>query len=451
MDSDPRLLEPKLIEIERSDIQGDVAENTISAPQEDISLKELHTWLDVVADPNRDWLSKSSQPLPSQIRLAVSSLQELDKLRQLEVVLLVSCYLNPHVPWSNAELAREASAIQELTSIVESITESFAADFRQRIFKASEPKLSLTGRRTQAVRLALNISKVSYLEDDPRTVWKRSSNVSTLSSVCFFILDSDFQAYWPMVASFILNIMDDPEPSYRAQGCFLLLYLFDHKGGEMLEKSGLVPVFKESLQTCLSYLPALTPASTSLFLLQAAYPALLQLTSKDYTPNVEIIGTVLSSIAHIKGHDRDLNAVVAFLLEQLRLLVERVGLAVLVCIQRINFVVNQIIANPYIVDTDDGSLVVNAALLVHQTILKVFTELNDEEAASLILQYKYDYLGAWTVLGKRIAKFGVGTETTPKILEENLQLLMHLASMCGSAELLEEDIKVVQAGNPELL
>lgn len=433
-----------------------VEENSISDIQSDILIGHLNQ---VLALPSEkwDWLTTSSIEEFPALSLATFLIGKVQEKPQFDLLVLVSQYLNPHVPWSNPKLAAEAGNLPENIS-------KWAMDFvdylKPQLLKLSNLKLSLAGYRRNkknGLRPALGFSAIgSGLEDDLRAGWKKSEMTKSLSLVCFLIRigekSSEFGTFWPLITSFMLNVLDDPDPVFRSQGCFLLLYFLDHGHGHLLQKSGLAQVFQESAETCLSYLPSLTPADVSLHLLRAAYPVLYRLVLvSEYLPFVEIEEQILSSITHVQGRDNDkeTNAVLVFLVDQIHHIIQKyLGSAVLVTLSRTMFIVNQLVTNPYIIETENGVELVNSALLVHRSVLELFPD--NAEGAKLVMLYKFDFLGSWAVLGKRVEKFGVGNTATGNLIEENCQLLGGLAKLLGSLEELKSDVAEVCLRNPEL-
>ena len=58
----------------------------------------------------------------------------------------------------------------------------------------------------------------------------------------------------------VLKILDDIDVSVKSRGCELLDAVLQNTSPTLLKRTGLGPVFKESLAACTSYLPSLTPA-----------------------------------------------------------------------------------------------------------------------------------------------------------------------------------------------
>lgn len=364
--------------------------------------------------------------------------QDSDKL---QLLVLVSQYLNPWVPWSNGSLASEASKLLPKF-----------ADFPLQFLEAIKPSLLAIPnlkvtpggyKRTglgSGLRPALGFSGVGsgIYEDDKRKEWKSLQNVSALSTIYGFLAipndNTEFQNHWPLIITFILNVLDDSEPLFRIQGCHLVEHVLKTGHLEVLLKSGHVDLFLESTETCLNYLPSLTPANVSLRLLGIAYPLLYQLMAlrdkpvSSYTAVLE--KNILSSVAHVQGRSSDsgANKVLAFLLQQAESIIrDHIGGAVLGGFLRLNYTLCQLLTSPYLVDADGGAEVVDLALRVQNAAVEAFLSIKDNQGRELFVSHKYDLLGAWIVLLRRVEKFKVGTKITRELIFKNFHGLWSLA------------------------
>lgn len=425
---------------------------------------QLRAWLQVGGDWN--WLEAALRNTLKELQLDIA-LAWFEKSEEdlYDVMVLISLYMNAKTPWSNSQLAERADTIDidrcktHMPRLVEHVT--------SQILQIENHKVSLAGYRRlgsnrSGLRPTLGFSAGSAAEEEKRTNWKHSANVTVLSSVCLLMRVGNrwdqFGTVWPKITTFILNVLDDSDPLFRAQGCFLLEYYLDQDLGLFLLKSGLAPLFRESVETCFSYLPKLTPAEVSLRLLRdGAYPALyklLRLQDHSYLPFLEVLDkNILGPISHVQGrdHDRSTNELLSFLLSQILVLVrDYVGAAILACFSRTNFMLNQLLINPYIVESELGHAVVNSALEAQHASLTKILETADPEASRLIFQYKYDLLGAWTILAKRAIKFGVGSPQTNDLLVANVDVLRQIARSIDCSTELDGDIEAVTSTVPEV-
>ena len=87
---------------------------------------------------------------------------------------------------------------------------------------------------------------------------------------------------WPLVIPPLLAVLDDEDVDFKVKGCELLDSFLRITPSSLLQSTGLGEVFHDALTPCLAYLPALTPEEESLRLLNAVYPALMELTRARY-------------------------------------------------------------------------------------------------------------------------------------------------------------------------
>lgn len=385
--------------------------------------------------------SENSQKL-TKLRLVLLLFDQFHDSDKLQLLALVSQYMNPWVPWSNGTLATEALKLLPKY-----------ADFPLQFLEIIKPSLlaipnlkvtpggyKRTGLGAGGLRPSLGFSGVgsSIYEDYKRKEWKSLRNVSALSTIYGFLAipddNSEFQTHWPLIITFILNVLDDSEPLFRIQGCHLVEHVLKTGHLKVLLKSGHVDLFLESTETCLNYLPSLTPADVSLRLLGVAYPLLYQLMAlrnkpvSSYTAVLE--KNILSSIAHVQGRDSDsgANGVLVFLLQQAESVIrDHIGGAVLGGFLRLNYTLCQLLTSPFLVDTDGGAEVVDLALRVQNAAVEAFSSINDNQGRELFVSHKYDLLAAWIVLLRRVEKFKVGTKDTRELIFGNLRGLWRLS------------------------
>ncbi|PSK33866.1 hypothetical protein C7M61_005058 [Candidozyma pseudohaemuli] len=423
------------------ELRNYIAQNGLSPEQCTTVLKGLRHGLQWT-NQGYDFLkgSADSQKLPF-LQLAVLVFDQLTEEDRLDILVLVSQYLNPWVPWSNVELAAEAAKLQPE---YEKQVLPFLDKIRPSLLSIPNVKVSLSGyRRTglgaSGLRPSLGFSGIgsSIFEDDKRKEWKTLQNVTALSTVYGFLAVSDdsidFQANWPIAITFILNVLDDSDPVFRAQGCHLVEQVLNTGHEKVLIRSGHVDLFLESTESCLHYLPSLTPADVSLHLLSAAYPLLYRLMElrerpiSSYTAVLE--KNILSSISHVQGRESEkgANRVLTFLLNQAESLIrQRLEGAVLSGFLRLNYMLCQLITNPFLIDADGGAEVVDLALFVQSASVEAFKDVEDQQGKELFGSHKYDLLGSWIVLLRRVEKFKVGTKSTKDVIVENIRGLSHI-------------------------
>lgn len=418
------------------ELKRHVAQNGLSPEQYTTVLKDLRHGLQWTNGAYDFLKTTEDSPKLPFLQLAVLVYDQLTEEDKLDILVLVSQYLNPWVPWSNVKLATEAAKLQPE---YEKLALPFLEKIRPSLLSIPNVKVSLSGyRRTglgaSGLRPSLGFSGIgsSIFEDDKRKEWKTLQNITALSTVYGFLAvpdDSlDFQANWPIAITFILNVLDDSDPVFRAQGCHLVERVLNTGHEKVLIRSGHVDLFLESTESCLHYLPSLTPADVSLHLLSAAYPLLYRLMElrekpiSSYTAVLE--KNILSSISHVQGRESEngANRVLTFLLKQAENLIrQRLGGAVLGGFLRLNYTLCQLITNPFLIDADGGAEVVDLALLVQNASVEAFKEAQDKQGRELFGSHKYDLLGSWIVLLRRVEKFKVGTKSTKGVIVENIR------------------------------
>ncbi|KAL8719308.1 MAG: hypothetical protein Q9225_003672 [Loekoesia sp. 1 TL-2023] len=128
--------------------------------------------------------------------------------------------------------------------------------------------------------------------------WKfQSPHIVTIFQWILSELNSSLvEAHWPLIIPPLLTILDDVSIVYKIKGCELLILLLKVAPSNLLERSGLGEIFHNTLMPYLLYLPSLTPEEESIPLLNAAYTALIALTSARY-------GTYETTASRIKALD----------------------------------------------------------------------------------------------------------------------------------------------------
>lgn len=364
-----------------------------------------------------------------------------------QVVETLSYYSNPHVPWTSA-------ADSELVfSCLSEVRELFRADEFVDLLKPNLLKLSSSPTKKQESKFKITGLRpqlgFSIAEDKERQNWKESTKVKSLSMIWLLISlfrqDQVYEKYWPIVTSFILHLLDDPQPLFKAQGCFILSHFMTVLEGFVTEvhlftKTGLAKLLSDSVKNCLTYLPQMTPSDESLYLLSAAFPPLYKLVSIGSTSAdescknfIEVLNEgVLSSIHHIQGYDDALDLHI-FLLQQAGVIIERyLKQDIFVSLNKLNRQLNFTIMNPLTVDRPKGLDLVLESIKIQHLIIDLVVETHDNEAYELLLAYKYDFLAAWTIIITRLKK--TSYEWT-KIADEIRLCVESLESMGELADL----------------
>lgn len=422
-----------------------VQEHELSCEEAKSLTEKLEEWLDID--------NSSGPPRNLLLNLATLLFSKTSIENQLQLLRLISVYMNPHVSWSSAELAEAATlSVDDMAPHMPQFFEILTPH----LLNVKNPKLTMAGYKNNSSKAlglqpTLGLRYSSASEEGKRVAWKKSDARKSLSWVIAVIKVGKrwpgFDSSWPLITTFMINVLDDSDTEFRALGCQLVSLFLECDLGDILLKSGLVHVFREAVETSLSFLPNLTPAAKSVRLLSFAYPTLYLLSVLNKAKSIDFVEildkNILGLIAHIhgRGNDGDTNKVLSLLLEQVALIIPQyINLSVLVCFSRLIFTLNQLIINPFLVDADSGLEVVNAALKCHREILGLFSLSANPETSELVLLYKYDFIASWAILGKRTVKFGVGDTHTVTLLKQNVELLRKIASTTDFERELEGDL-----------
>jgi hypothetical protein len=124
------------------------------------------------------------------------------------------------------------------------------------------------------------------LDDEKAKPWKYHSSwaIDLLGWICKKLDPTIVEREWGFLLPPILTLLEDTDTSIRSQGCTLLRLLLLSTPPQLLQRTGLAPLFEEHLTISLSYLPTLTPVEESVIILPPAFAALLTLIDAAYPP-----------------------------------------------------------------------------------------------------------------------------------------------------------------------
>jgi tRNA nucleotidyltransferase (CCA-adding enzyme) len=117
--------------------------------------------------------------------------------------------------------------------------------------------------------------------------WKTEHNrwvLELLLWCCKSVDKKSLEREWGFVIPPLLAVFDDTDTRVRVKGCEMLIAMLGNCPHALLKRTGLAPLFEESLYASVTSLPSLTPEEESIVLLDAALPALLALTDASYPP-----------------------------------------------------------------------------------------------------------------------------------------------------------------------
>jgi len=136
---------------------------------------------------------------------------------------------------------------------------------------------------------------------------------------------------WHLFPPPLLTLLDDASTPFRATGSHLLSAFLPRLSSKLLKQSGIGEVFEDALMPTLLYLPNLTPVDESLRLLSSAYGALGVLCDVRYEvgekARIEFLDRVMRMGVFMGYHHASEHpAIVQLLLEQTKVLVEKMGI-----------------------------------------------------------------------------------------------------------------------------
>ncbi|KAI9780234.1 MAG: hypothetical protein M1839_006794 [Geoglossum umbratile] len=219
--------------------------------------------------------------------------------------------------------------------------------------RSKHPEITARGRK--AMQPSPRIHNSSLLEAETKP-WKFSKVycVTVFRWALQNLEKSLVEANWPLVVPPILTLIDDDSTEYKAKGCELLTILLAITPPALLERTGLGEVFCDAVMPCLSYLPSLTPQDQSLRLLREAYPTLVALSRARYPSRdqqkerMEMLDQVLRK-GVLKGHFHcsDDVRITEFLVNQIRLLVNEMGIWSVKHLKDLTPLLSDILSDPF--------------------------------------------------------------------------------------------------------
>jgi tRNA nucleotidyltransferase (CCA-adding enzyme) len=147
--------------------------------------------------------------------------------------------------------------------------------------QAKNPELTSTGRRNINAVIDRKGHSIS-IEEDQLPPWKspqQSSVLQLLAWSCEKLDRHTVEKEWGVLIPPVLTVLDSSDVLTKAEGCKLLRYVLEQTPSTLLHRTGLIPVFQESLYTSVTYLPTFTDPKDSVIILREAIPALLALTN----------------------------------------------------------------------------------------------------------------------------------------------------------------------------
>ena len=182
----------------------------------------------------------------------------------------------------NPDKTDATEVMEEIKAKQGELTNSLALHFlrltiRPSFAKTQHPSVTSTGHKSVNEDRTRKFTQIE-IDDTETRPWKYDGySLDMLTWIVNVIDIQSIQKTWHLLIPPLLVIIDDSSPLIKAKGCKLLSDFLQVTSPNLLARTGLGGVLEEAMMPCLMYLPTLTPEEESVSLLQAAYPALLNL------------------------------------------------------------------------------------------------------------------------------------------------------------------------------
>ncbi|KAG5422278.1 hypothetical protein I9W82_001373 [Candida metapsilosis] len=336
------------------------------------------------------------------VRLEVSTYWNLD------VVRAISLHANPNLTWCS-----EANASLVESIILKKDVEQYLHIFIQDDFCSGLKKIEKMAQWGKSRQSALR----------PRLSFQDQQFDAIPLAQAWFLINVTKNEDKEVCKLILLLIIDSLQfdVGAKVQACKLLAELKIHNTPSI---RNLIGPLRENLAKCLNHLPSITSETDSLLLLSVAYPCIYRLDS-DYGTDlnyIETIAIVLSSITHVIKYPK----LTHFLLDQLKICINRIGKSVLISISKILYTLNQIITNVGILESSAATI--KHALDVENDILQL--------ESPLIYTFVYDLSGAYYILQKRVETYDIDSLADP--IQRNIASLRKLSILCDKLSHFED-------------
>lgn len=318
--------------------------------------------------------------------------ESIPRERLVEMFVLLSYHINPEMEWcngTNSDIVKStiASTHQLLNSVLPDITEIL-----KQKFKACTQKT-----KTSALKPQLNYFEASGFQ--PKLI--------SLADFLIEVIDKSWlHNYWSIITSSLLNFFPN-KVSIKIQTVKLFDKFYDRLiqfQDTLLHRTGLQKEFYDNLMICINYFPPLTTVEESLDILSTTYPVVIKIIDTD-SELTHLASHTIQSVAKTSGE------VQKFCLQQLQQIIMKMGYKIMINFNKLNFTINQIMINP---DSHNQK----ECLDIHLLLLQIF------KSDDIILNYKYDFLGAWMVILKRM-KWDIN-EDVKLLVQQNINQLCSL-------------------------
>ncbi|QDS73276.1 hypothetical protein FKW77_004941 [Venturia effusa] len=165
----------------------------------------------------------------------------------------------------------------------------------------SNPGITAAGRK----KIGEPVSrKADFTDEEVTKPWKfkEAWALDMLLWICHSLDGEIAEREWGFLIPPILSVVDDTDVKIRARGCELLRLLMEATPSPLLQRTGLAPLFAESLYISTTYLPTLTSEEDAVTILDAAIPALLTLSKTAFPSPISRTADEKAYTAAITSH-----------------------------------------------------------------------------------------------------------------------------------------------------
>ncbi|KAI0600975.1 hypothetical protein F4775DRAFT_582523 [Biscogniauxia sp. FL1348] len=224
----------------------------------------------------------SPSPLPPTALLSiVAYTRAADPWTAGASAALAQSLLRAHFPPGDRKQQQQDSAEAKF------IADDVLAGFLRPLFSRSRPAgITASGRKAEFAEPARY--HVSSTDTEPAVKpWKYARRYA-ITVFEWAIERADrplIQSSWPLFTPVLLALLDDPQAAIKQRGLRALRAFWARQPPALMRDTGLAPVFAHAVFPAVLNLPSLTPEPESVALLAAAYPALFDMAGVERSEN----------------------------------------------------------------------------------------------------------------------------------------------------------------------
>ncbi len=374
------------------------------------------------------------------------------------IIIKSSIFSISTIPWSNKSCKEISEKIIQKCLDLNSnlINDDFYInilnnDLKSKIIKIGKSS-KITSQGRKKIDNIFNNTKLGYKDDsiyssDSKDSWKFQCP-EVLSSLYWIInklSSKDINNNWFILIPSILNIIDDYECIIKAYGCLILNQLLSKIDPLFLKRTGLGPIFWESLTNCTAYLPTLTPVSDSIFILNNSLTtlnSLVPILETDKSKQMYLYGETLQNcILRGISHSGENIKIMKTLLNHVQISIHNLQIYSVKYLSQLIEICRSIITDPY--NMVDCSLTIQSLKLLNITICNCWPR---------IKYYQYDIIYTTATAWKQLEREKKSNNNNNyhkdlNIIEKEIKNIINLLKDCCENEEVEETIKIVKGND----